>query len=467
MHEQPTADEARAEAIAERWRASGLDAAPEMIEAICRRDELLANHARAELEEAREAALPFLTRAAADPRCAGVAEPLAALVCAGDAGWPTLRGMLGASQPAAVSVGLDVVRKVAKAQAKSACAPGAAVLAASVPALSGLLHALSGDALREALWAVASLGARAAPLVPDLIPLLDGEEVASNIAADALGAAGPGAAAAVPALRALLRRGGKWRWRAVSALGGIGAPARPALPDFEPVLAAALPALCGTRPAYSEADVIASAVQSAAVKIGGPAVEPLVPNLAIAFQRMRACQLISGVTDQWLAGFGALGRQGKRAVPVLLSIVVDPAERVDTRQQALDALDRVEPLLTGGPPAGSPQIRAIRAALHRKREVFAPREPSGAAMQIWIPPTPPRTPRTLALCREEAGLPPPAEPPGPAKLPQGTEWWVHDGFGRCVESHLCGPDAATYRATIARCCHDGYGASPPWFCEVP
>jgi hypothetical protein len=201
--------------------------------------------------------------------------------------------------------------------------------------------------------------------------------------------------------------------------------------------------------------------------MGGSGVEPLVPDLVTAFGRMRACN-VAGPVEDWIKAFGSFGRYGKRAVPLLLSIAFNSEESVGLRMLAIEALDRVEPLLAAGPPFGSSKIRDIRRALTRKREIFGRSLHQGPHLQVLPDPEPPpRTPRTFALCREEAGLPMLSEPQNLPPRSEGESSWLHHGgFGHCVEAHLCGPDLATYRATIATCCRS-YGGARPWFCGVP
>jgi hypothetical protein len=465
MHHQRTPEEERAEKIAQRWRETGLAAASEMIEAICRQDELLESPARSTLVDSGERAFSQLITAAADRRC-DLAPTIATIVCQTGAGAAELVGMLRARQQPVVSTALSTLSLLAKDRERSGCVADGQVLATAVPALAVLVRTAPSPLLEETLWVAKEIGPLAAPLVPDLIPVLFKSEVPSNSAASALGAIGPKAAAAVPTLRGLLARGRKWHWHATEALGGIGEPARSALPDLVPILAGALPGLCSTRPRYSEPDVIAGAVQRAAVRIGGPGVEPLVPDLVTAFGRMRACN-VAGPVEDWIKAFGSFGRYGKRAVPLLLSIAFASEESVGLRRYAIEALDRVEPLLAGGPPVGSSKIREIRRALARKREIFSRPVPQEPLLQMVPPPRPPpRTPRTFALCREEAGLPVLPEPTDLPPPRDGEPSWLHDGFGHCVEAHLCGPDMATYRATIATCCR-GYGGAAPWFCAAP
>jgi HEAT repeat protein len=329
-----------------------------------------------------------------------------------------------------------------------------------IPALSPLLRNQIGDVLHAALFAARCAGPDAAPLVPDLISNLEKEEVAGNIAAMALGAVGEGAAAAVPALRALLRKGGKWRGRASEALGGIGAPARPALPEIGAILKQQQVGLCSTEPRYSEAEAIASAIGKAVPNIGGSEVEPLVPDLVAAFQTMRGCNLIGAVVDDWLKRFGALGKYGTAARPLLLSILENANETPALRRAALAALDQV------GTPFGSlGKVRGLRKALARKEEIFE-RAFNGPAMQILPPPPPPaRTPREFFLCREEAGLALVTEPPASAARPDRADKTADGPFASCLHGRLCGPDEDAYRATMAKCCAF-YGASPPWFCAL-
>jgi hypothetical protein len=474
----PTAAELRAAEMAERWHQKGIALVSEMIDAACGTEELLVHEARNSLFELGAPALPHLVRAAGARECPALGEPIAAIACTTGRGGPELAEMLRAPRASTLATALAALTDLGErastvapafgalndfGEAETMCPAAAPVLAAAVPALGKALHRLSGGPLHDALWAAEKLGPRAAPLVPDLIPLLEGEEVASNIAAVVLGAIGPAAAPAVPTLRALHRRGGKWRTRAVEALGGIGPPARPALADLAPALAATLPHLCSGRPRTTAEDAIAYAIARAVPKIGGAEAEPLVADLATAFKRLHACKLVR--VDEWLRGFEALGRHGAPAAPLLLSLVVDPDEHVDMRRWALAALDRVDPALAGQTPADAARVQVIRAALERKRVIFDRRDDDeeGDIQQPdrEIHPSPPTSP-LFDLCREEAGMPTMQEPDG---LPRSAGYLAHSGFEACVISRLCGPDPATYRATMTKCCAS-YRDWPPWFCSA-
>jgi hypothetical protein len=459
MRPKPTAEEQRAEATATRWREAGLRAVPEMIEAICRHDQHLDRRAREQIVSLGQRAFPLLIGAASTRRC-DLGGVIATLVCRTGAGAAELGGMLGDARPATVLAGLDASSQLAQQRAEHECPLGDPVLARLVPRLRPLLRTSSGEVLEQVLWAARWAGRDAAPLVPELIAQLDHGDVPGNIAASALEAIGPEAKDAVVPLRTLLARGGKWRWRAVAALGAIGPAARPALPDFVPALRAALPQVCSTAPRHSEADQIASAVVRAAGSIGGPGAEPLVPDLVTAFQRLRACGLLGpGSDEHWLAALGALGRYAGKAVPVLMAIARDPDERVVVRRAALDALDRIGTSLGDG---GTRQ--RLRKAMERKREIFERPDPErSGAMQM--PPPPPRTPRAFALCRQEASLPPVAEPPEERAESDERAVMSNTSFAQCVRDRLCGPDEETYRATMAKCC-GRYRAPLPWFCSA-
>ena len=151
-------------------------------------------------------------------------------------------------------------------------------------------------------------------------------------------------------------------------------------------------------------------------------------------------------------------KYGTAARPLLLSILENPDESPALRRNALAALDKV------GTPFGSwGKVRDLRKALARKQEILD-REFMVPAMQIIPPPLPPpRTPREFFLCREEAGLPPVAEPPESAAKPDRTDKSADEPFASCLHARLCGPDEDDYRATMVKCC-GLYGGSPPWFC---
>jgi hypothetical protein len=293
-HVEPTPEEKRAEATAARWRETGLAAGAEMIDAICRDDKLLAGYAHEVLGGAGARALPLLARAAANPDCR-VGGFVASIVCEAGEGQADLIRMLQTRSEPIVLTAIEALDGVAKVKNKAGCQDGPRVLAATMPALRGVLRASSGKTREEALYVAMHMGPLAAPLVPELVAALDGPDVASNIAASALGEVGPAAAPAVSKLRALLAGGGKWRYRAIEALGGIGEPARAALPEFAPVLERTIPLVCRTPGTYTEDDVTAGAILDATAHIGGREAEPLVANLAAVFERMRGCRLIDGI----------------------------------------------------------------------------------------------------------------------------------------------------------------------------
>jgi hypothetical protein len=102
----------------------------------------------------------------------------------------------------------------------------------ALPAIRAALHDPDGWIRGSALNAISGMGFLAAPLVPDLIPLIADENAPdSGGALVALGSIGPQASNAVPALIRVAagRQGMKRQW-AVKALGQIGAPAREAIP---------------------------------------------------------------------------------------------------------------------------------------------------------------------------------------------------------------------------------------------
>jgi hypothetical protein len=170
---------------------------------------------------------------------------------------------------------------------------------------------------------------------------------------------------------------------------------------------------------------------------------------------MRACGLLGGADDNWLAWFSALGPHGIAAEPLLLAIVEDPEESVWLRRRALDSLDVI------GSRLGSWwSLRAIRKALDRKREIF---EGRGGMPPMQILPPPPRTPPEFALCREEAGLPPLPEPADLAVQPGTKDPTPRWAVGECLRRRLCGPDENAYRKTMTKCCANS-GANPSWFC---
>ena len=451
-----TAAEERAEKTREGWERKGLQAAPEMIAAVCKRDDLLASGAREVLIGLGPAALPSLARASAEKRC-DLGGVIADIVCGSGKGEADLLAMLRDKNAHIVRTALYLLAHIGSERQVSRCQRAAPVVKRVTPELRPLLRGRTGRELQDVLWAAEGGGTDAVSLVPDVMPLLDQDEVTGNFAAAMLGAVGTGAQSAVPALRARLRRGGRGTQSSVSALGGIGPAARPALLDFAPLLERALPQLCSTVPRYSEADALTQAIARATSAIGGTEAEPLVPHMVTAFHKMRACGLIAGTYESWLEWFAALGTHGRAAEPALLAIVEDADERVDVRRRALAVLDVI------GSPLGSWwSLRAIRKALDRKRDIF---EGRGGMPPMQILPPPPRTPPEFALCREEAGLPPLPEPPELAVKPEAKDRDAGWATGQCLRRRLCGPDESAYRKTMANCCANA-GATPPWFCTA-
>ena len=455
------AREAKADETARRWEKRGVAASSEMLAAICRRDDLLAPRATELFEGLGHEALAPLLRAAANPDAlktsAGLCDiegTLASVMCGAQTGQAELAGMLADRRPELVKAGLRTLESIVDTEYGHHCGPRAEFVAAALPALRVLLRTRSGKVLEETTWTVHKIGPDAAPLVPDLIPILDKEDIAGNGAAMALETIGPAAAPAIPKLTMLLRQGGKWRSRAIEVFGRIGPAAAATLPDFVPVLKASAPGVCRNQPRYSEDDAIVFTVLRAAARIGGRGVEPLVPDLVALFPRMRACGIAR--PDDWLKAFGAFGEHGKAASDMLLAMVEDPDESLRVREQALEALDATGPRLTWWW-----RLRRTRAAFEHKRKVFAPPPRSGGVPQVLPPePPPPLVPPELALCRAEAGLPPSPPHPDPPTLLSGNR-----PFGDCVRARLCGPDQDAYRATLAKCCRS-YQQPLPWFCAT-
>jgi HEAT repeat protein len=350
---------------------------------------------------------------------------------------------------------LSVLSSMAFQHSRQNCAASEVVFQRAMPALAA---ALRRDNYGGGVPGIARyIGPLAAPLVSDLIPLLEKGDTSGAV--QALGAIGPQAAPAVPALRAVVRRGHHTRSLAIAALGGIGEAAGPALADFAPLLKHALPDLCHLQPRESEDDTITWEIADAAGRIGGPALAPLFPDLVGAYRLLRSCRLLG--KGDWSRLFAAAGRSGRDVAPTLLEVALDPDEALNIRRAALASLDQV-----GAPPSAQARLAAVRAGLARKQVLFPPRV-TGPEPQRRAPPRPPpasdprQTPRAFELCRQEAGLPAPAAPASVA--PVGADF-SHAAFIACVEDRLCGPDQATYGATMSICCRP-YGAERPWFCE--
>ena len=433
----PSADDVRADRIAAGWKRQGPAAIPDMVKVVCRdgaKQDSLLLRANEQLGELGSLALADLIAAAPDRRCR-VTHLIASAVCDGGRdGDARVAAMLRDRRPEVLTAGLKVVSAMAARDCDEH-------VAAAVPALAPALRTASGEPLRAALAVTEKLGPRAGLTVADLVTLLGkGDDVVTNMAANALGALGPRAAPAVPALRALLpRTAGNVRQNAILALGGIGEPARPALADFLPIVAQAAPTVCADKPRWSEGSAIAFSILKAAAKIGGPGVEPLVPHLVAALQGMRGCDLADGYLDVWLGAFGAFGQYGRAAVPLLLAIVRDDDERWQLRQTALENLEHIErPVVRGG------DVAAIKQALRRKHEVFE-RPDTSAEQQLKAPDDLPR-----------ANEPRPT-PGAFASLPSGggaAGWRAARRRRRCAHP----PATATFLRACAGACA---GRRPP------
>jgi hypothetical protein len=381
---------------------------------------------------------------------------VADVLCRGSDGAAHLAAMLADPRPRVEAAAHDVIWHVLDLSDHYSCGARPALVAAALPGLRALARTRSGQPLKATLWTIQRIGPEAAPLVPEVVASLDKQDVADAGAA-ALQAIGPAAAPAVPKLIALLRSGGLWRSRAVQALGGIGPAAAPALPDFRPVLAAAATGVCRTPSVYSEDDVIVGAVLDAASRIGGAGVEPLVPDLVRAFPRMRACGVAR--VDWWLERLGKLGAPGAAAAEMLLAMAEDPDEPLRVRSEALAALDAVGPRLTWWW-----RLRRLRKAFRVKSEIFARYDRDHELGDIQQPPPvllipPPKVPPELALCRAEAGLPPPPPMSDLPDAPPGAE-----DVATCLRERVCGPDEVVYRATLAACCRRYVTPARPPFC---
>ncbi|HXU00791.1 MAG TPA: hypothetical protein VN903_07360, partial [Polyangia bacterium] len=468
----PTADEIRVAEARARWEKQGLAAASEMIAALCGTNEPLHDAAAEALVRLGPTAMPHLYRAARDANCR-VESAMAAIVCglpnewerepqrkAWDGALSELLKTAGVREEKDASLGLRVLELVAERGSRGDCAMRDTVSARAIPTLAARLRA-NDWSTPVVLRIVMAMGPGAAPLAPDLIPLLPKDSLGVT---NALGAIGPKAAPAVPALRAMIRGGGDGRLYAIAALGGIGAPAGPAVADFAPIVKQALGDLCAAKPKRSAGDVIVGTIAPAVARIGGPVIAPLFPDLVAAYRRERACEALGGW--DWNLLIAAAGGAGSGVAPTLASVALDPDEPLRIRETAVASLDKVGP-----PPAARAQLEVVRAALARKQAVFRRDDTSEPQVKAPRRPGSDRTPYTFTLCRREAGLPALSEP-----VPSATEAKMLDASGRyasdnvhwnfayCIADRLCGPDVATYRATIAACCK-GYGGDRPWFCE--
>jgi hypothetical protein len=470
-----SAGAALAERTEERWRRERERAMGQMVKAMCNDDPELADLARKILGEIGAPVVAPLLAAKARKRSCPTGPLVASILCSTASADKALLDSLRARQAGQLLAGLDVLQALADEDSGAFewCRPQGRrleVMALVIPALQVVVRTQSRDVLHEALRAAERLGSDAAPLLGDLMPLLEKDAVSASIAAGVLGEIGPAAALAVPALRRMLRHPDQRRGNAIRALARIGPAANTALVDFKPILEASLPHLCEDAPRFSTADADTLAIVKATGVIGGRDAEPLMPALVIAFGRFRACHGQTG--REWLAAFGSLGKHGRAAGGMLAAIVESPDERLSMRRTALETLDRLGPaaldVAQGGAQAGA-GVERVRQAMQKKRALEREQRARGSSSRSQAAQQDAGSEldeplQALAVCRLEAGLP--AESPAGSGGAQRGEPGAA-AFSSCLGERLCGPDEAAYRDAVTRCCLSAFPAGPlPAYCPA-
>lgn len=210
---------------------------------------------------------------------------------------------------------------------------------AAIPALAKALK--DDDALvrQAAVAALAKAGPAASPAAADLVGLLPGED--GNVVRVLVGIGKP----AVPALTRVLDGGTpKAQQAALQALGAIGPDAAAALPALRAVLA---------DPKAKE-ESGRERLKAAALALGqfGPAGKEAVPDLIGA---VTGWDNYSGENPAAIEALGALGPVAKDAVPVLIEELQRPGGKYHRRRVvAAWALGRI-----GDPAALTPLIRML------------------------------------------------------------------------------------------------------------
>lgn len=212
----------------------------------------------------------------------------------------------------------------------TATSGGAALIRLGADAIDAVRGQLADPAVRvAALEILATLGAAAAPVTDDLVGLLgDANEHVRGDAAVALGAIGPAAAKAVPALQKILADGSGPagpRYTAAYALARIGTAAKPAL--------ATLRGLVDT-----DDTVLATVVVWAILKIAPEdtaIVETAIPKLRKALRNGD-----DKVRLEAAVALGDIGHPAAAAVPILELVEEDDPVRA-VRGAAAQALAKI------------------------------------------------------------------------------------------------------------------------------
>lgn len=228
--------------------------------------------------------------------------------------------------------------------------------------LAGELKRDRGKDTRGLWWQIERCGPRAAGVVPALVEELRAETDPPYCAAaalEALGAIGPAAKGAVPAVAALLAKpDDDWRIPAAVCLGQIGPAAKDAVPALQKLRTEPNPAvrlaaafalariggeMPGFRPVYERAverysrnGDISSLPANLFARLA-----PTTPDLIPAAVRL----LRRAVTDEWtlLDALARYGPAAKAAVPVLRTFLTDRWALDDTRAEACRTLGAIGP----------------------------------------------------------------------------------------------------------------------------
>jgi HEAT repeat protein len=232
-------------------------------------------------------------------------------------------GSFGEAGGAAVG---DLMARINTDTGPVALAAADALAAIGGPAVPVLIKALADPSLRGLAFAVLErLGPAAAPAAHALSELLVNlDEQTSTQAAITLGAIGPDAKEAVPALLALVKSDQPERLRAaaVYALGQL--KAKEALPDIERALGSAEPLL-----SMAAAHAVVS-LEPENEKLVAAAVPKLIAGLQSERPKVRA-----GIAK----ALGRLGARAAAAVPALRPLLEDPEPAV--RAEAAGALGQI------------------------------------------------------------------------------------------------------------------------------
>jgi HEAT repeat protein len=221
---------------------------------------------------------------------------------------------------------------IADAHPEVGLAAGAALIRLGSPSLAALRGKLADPAVRTNVLAIlAGLGPAAKPALDDIIKELDDAEADhAGEAAVAIGAIGPEAAAAVPALRRLVGDAAKapgLRYSAAYALGRIGPAAKEADPDLRKL-------------AETDDELMATVAIWAALKVAPEdksLFERAVPLLRRALRGDREMVRLEAAV-----ALGDIGPAAATAIPILELVAEDdPVKGV--RNAAAEALQKILP----------------------------------------------------------------------------------------------------------------------------